>query len=367
MRINIDYDKCITNLACSISKYFGLEYSHNTLAILDEYLSTTPRNVILILCDGMGYNILNRTLSKDDFLIKHLVFPISSVFPPTTTAATTSVMTGLNPNEHCWLGWEIYIKDVDEVVVMYQNKIKDTDVHFEDNICKRYMSYKTIMDRINENKEYYAAHISPFGDIKYDDFHDMCTKIKENLNKKDRNYIYAYYENPDEIMHVYGTDTEETISNIRLINSEIETLCSEVDDTLVIVIADHGHMNQRIVYLEDYPEIFECLKRTTSIDSRSAMYFIKDGMLEYFKEKFVDAFGDNFILLDKKAIYDYKLFGTGINHPYFDNCIGDFISISNKNLSIKYKRVEGKIEMKSSHAGNTLDETIVPLVLVKKR
>ena len=131
MKINIDYNKCLTNLASSISKYFGIEPFHNTLDSLDDALSSNPKNVVLILCDGMGYNILNRTLDKDSFLVSHIKEPISSVFPPTTTAATTSVMTGLNPNEHCWLGWEIYIKDVNNVVIMYQNKIKDTDIHFD--------------------------------------------------------------------------------------------------------------------------------------------------------------------------------------------------------------------------------------------
>lgn len=367
MKINIDYNKCLTNLASSISKYFGIEPFHNTLDSLDDALSSNPKNVVLILCDGMGYNILNRTLDKDSFLVSHIKEPISSVFPPTTTAATTSVMTGLNPNEHCWLGWEIYIKDVNNVVIMYQNKIKDTDIHFDENICQKYMPYQTIMDRINKEGKYYAAYISLYGDIGYEDFHDMCNKIKQNLNKKDRNYIYAYYENPDTYMHLYGADSKEVVEEINMINFELERLCNGLEDTLVIIIADHGHMKQRIVYLEDYPELFECLERTTSIDSRSAMYFIKDGMSDYFKDRFIKEFDDNFILLDRNQIFEYNLFGTGNNHPYFDSCIGDFISISNKNLSIKYKRKEGKVEAVSSHAGNTTDETEVPLVLVKKR
>lgn len=31
MNVKNNYNECITNLACSIRKYFELEYKHNTL------------------------------------------------------------------------------------------------------------------------------------------------------------------------------------------------------------------------------------------------------------------------------------------------------------------------------------------------
>ena len=45
--------------------------------------------------------------------IKNRIKSITSVFPPTTTAATTSMLSGLNPNEHGWLGWDLYFKKED--------------------------------------------------------------------------------------------------------------------------------------------------------------------------------------------------------------------------------------------------------------
>ena len=72
MIVKNNYNECLTNLACSIRKYFKLDYKHNTLdyidKILDEY---KPKNVVTILCDGMGSNIIDRVLDKEDFLIKN--------------------------------------------------------------------------------------------------------------------------------------------------------------------------------------------------------------------------------------------------------------------------------------------------------
>ena len=77
MIVKNNYNECLTNLACSIRKYFGLEYRHNTLDYIDEILEKKhPKNVVIILCDGMGSNIMDRMLSIDSFLIKHRLKPI---------------------------------------------------------------------------------------------------------------------------------------------------------------------------------------------------------------------------------------------------------------------------------------------------
>ena len=39
MKVKNNYNECLTNLACSIRKYFNLEYKHNTLQYIDEILN----------------------------------------------------------------------------------------------------------------------------------------------------------------------------------------------------------------------------------------------------------------------------------------------------------------------------------------
>ena len=38
MVVKNNYDECLTNLACSIRKYFGLDYKHSTLEYIDSIL-----------------------------------------------------------------------------------------------------------------------------------------------------------------------------------------------------------------------------------------------------------------------------------------------------------------------------------------
>ena len=105
----IDYDNCITNLACSIEKYFDITPRHKTLPDVDKLLEEKqPENVVLLLADGLGSRILDQILDKNDFLIQKRSREIFSVFPPTTAADLTSIKTGLNPPEHGMVGWTAY-------------------------------------------------------------------------------------------------------------------------------------------------------------------------------------------------------------------------------------------------------------------
>ena len=159
MLVKNNYKECLTNLACSIRKYFELEYKHNTLdyidKILDEY---KPKNVVTILCDGMGSNIMDRMLDGNSFLIKNRIKPITTVFPATTVAATTSMMTGLNPAETGMIGWDIYYKDIDKIISTFLNIEKGDK---EEKILQEAIDYnnkhmirKTIVDEINERGIY---------------------------------------------------------------------------------------------------------------------------------------------------------------------------------------------------------------------
>ena len=72
MNIKINYNECLTNLSCSIRKYYGLNYKHNTLDYIDKLLEKKSlENIVLILFDGMGSKILDRVLDNDSFLIQN--------------------------------------------------------------------------------------------------------------------------------------------------------------------------------------------------------------------------------------------------------------------------------------------------------
>lgn len=355
-----NYEQCLTNLTNSILNYYGFETYHSTLKEVDEELKKDYKNVVLILYDGMGASLLKRNLKEDDFLNKHKVMDIHAVFPPTTTASTTAVLSGKNPNEHGWLGWDLYFKSIDRVVTMFLNTYKDTDEQVSDtSISTETYPYESIIEKINTKVN--AVGLFPFKDTHYEDLYDMHNQIEEICKNDKRNFIYAYYEDPDHTMHQSGTDSKDTLDVFELINKETEKLCNKLEETLVIVVADHGHLNAEAITLKDYPDVFECLERDVSIESRACSFKIKEEKKTQFEELFEKYFKEDFILLAKQEVIDKQIFGTGKNNDHFEEVVGDYLAIAISNKYFRYD--ENSVFLKSMHAGITEDEVLVPLII----
>lgn len=357
-----DYNDCITNLVCSIQKYFEVDYKHNTIKDVDDLLShNNPKNVVLILYDGMGYNLINRILPNESFLKVNMVRSFSSVCPSTTTAATTSVLSGLNPSEHCWLGWDMYIKEEDKIVTLFKNTFKDSYVQASPYyIANKYYGYNNIIDQINEGK-YQASIISPYGGNKYKNIDDMNNKIISECNKEGKRYIYAYYEDPDSTMHEYGTDSIESKNVFELINQKTEELFNRLEDTLLIVTADHGHMNSTGIKISDYPLFKDTLDGDISIEARFCSFKVKEDKKSEFEKLFKQYFGTDFILKTKDEIIREFWFGRGDYHKYFRDSLGDYFALA---ISDKYFRYDdNSVNLVSMHAGICEDEMRIPLIM----
>lgn len=357
-----DYNDSITNVACSIQKYFNVDYKHNTISDIDEMLEKyNPKNVVLILYDGMGYNLVNRILDENSFMRKNMIRSISSVCPATTTASTTSLLSGLNPSEHNWLGWDMYVKEEDKIITLFLNTYKDTYKQAAPyRIANKYYGYKNIIKQIEEGK-YNASIVSNHGGIHYKDIKDMHEKIIEETKKEGRKFIYAYYEDPDSTMHEHGTDSLESINSFKEIDSCTNELSHKLKDTLLIIIADHGHINSSGVTLSEQKDIFDLLDGDISIEGRFCSFKIKEGKKEEFVKLFNQYYSNDFILKTKEEIIREFWFGRGDYHKYFRDSLGDYFALAISNKYFRYN--ENSVNLVSMHAGITEDEMRIPLIM----
>ncbi len=369
MKIKNNYNECLTNLACSIRKYFGLEYHHKTLDYIDKMLEKKqPSNVIIMLFDGMGSRILDRTLDKNQFLIKNKYKEITTVFPATTTAATTSIRTGLNPIEHGWLGWNTYIKPIDKTITLFLNCEKG-----KDELCKEFLEVKnklvttTIAKEIEEHGLYHAKEFFPFktgNAIVYSDLDNMLDLVLKETEMEGKKFLYVYDDEPDHTMHDHGADSEIVKKLIEERNTKVAELCQKLEDSFVIIIADHGHIKVDNIFLNDYPELLQMLERTTSIEPRAVSFKVKKEYLDKFIGKFNELFGNYFKIYSKSEILESNIFGDGVANELFNDAVGDFIAIAEN--SNKCLITDGDEVLFSQHAGYTDDEVFVPLIIIDK-
>ena len=140
-----DYTRCPVNIISSIRKYYREPNVYPTLPKLDAHLSKFYKNIVLIVLDGMGTDMMERNLSPISFLRRNFTENLTSVFPSTTAAAMTSYYTGLSPNEHGWLGWSLFFKEFCRTIDIFTNLDSYTKTPVASaNAAEFVMPYETI-------------------------------------------------------------------------------------------------------------------------------------------------------------------------------------------------------------------------------
>lgn len=359
-----DYRHSILNLINSIEKYFGVPNDHPTLAIADTILEKQYRNVVMMVFDAMGSRNLETLLPVNSFLRSHMVQEITSVFPPTTTAATTTLDSGLAPCEHSWLGWSLHFSEVEDNVNIFINTNYE-DVPVADyNVANRYLTYKNVVEKINELSQARAESVSYFGSYHTESYEEILEAVEELCAEEGRHYLYTYWNEPDSSMHEKGITSKEAAAWVQRINADVEALSSKLQDTVLFIISDHGHINSKNQYIGDFPDILDTLKWMPSLEPRALAFHVKEGREVEFETNFLRHFGGDFILLPKQAVIDQRLFGSGKAHPRFEEFLGNYLAIAIGEVSLFYTR-SGAENFIGVHAGLTDFEMMVPLIVIE--
>ena len=373
-----DYSHSILNLITSILKYYQVETNHSSLNILDKKLQNKYKNIVFIILDGMGEHILKQ-LSPNGYFYNNKIDCITSVYPSTTTAALTTYYSGRPPYETGWIAWSQYFKEYGRDLDMLSHKESykgDSIQEAKINVFNDIVNYTPIFERIEQASPNVKAYeLTPsYSDkrskrsVRADTIDEIIANIELLCNTPDEKFILAYSDNPDALLHKFGTASEEVKAFIEKTEKQIKEMCEKLgDDTIVIISADHGHKNIEKAYsILDYPEIQECLIMPPSLESRVLTFWAKEDMKEQFEERFKNAFGDDFLLMTKQEFLDKHFLGYGEKHSKIDDFIGNYIALSIGESMIRLETflADGKPVKKSTHCGLTKEEMEVPLIVL---
>ena len=375
-----NYEHCILNLITSILKNYNVETKHKSLESMDNILNNKYKNVVFIILDGMGEHILEK-VSPTGYFRKKEIDCITSVYPSTTTAALTAYYSGKPPYETGWIAWSQYFKEYGRDIDMLSHResytsrdLKNARINVFDTIVK----YKSVFEQIEEALPNIKAYeITPsYSDkrakrsIRADSIDEIIMNIETLCKNPDEKFILAYCDNPDGLLHKFGTDSEEVKEFIENIERKIEDMCKNLtEDTVVIISADHGHKDINKAYsILDYPEIQKCLILPPSLESRVVTFWVKEDMKEEFVKNFNKNFENDFWLMTKEEFLEKNMLGFGKKHPKIDDFIGNYIALSISDSIIKLETylTEGKKIKKSTHCGLTKEEMEVPVIIIKK-
>lgn len=375
-----NYDHSILNLITTILKNYGVESKYKSIEKIDRLLKKKYKNVVLIVLDGMGENILNK-LAPDGILAKNRIDTITSVYPSTTTAAMTTYYSGKPPIETGWIAWTQYFKEYGRTLDVFKRRDSYTKeiIQVESKKIEDIIGYQTIYEQINKKASNLKTYeiVPDYCDKKTkmtmiaNTIQEMCESVITLCKNSEDKFIMAYHDNPDGMIHKYGCYAEEIKEYMEMIEKEFQRMLKELQntDTLVMVSADHGHQDitEEIDILE-MQDLQECLIMPPSLESRMVGFFVKPDKKVEFEKLFKQKFQHKYILYTKEEILKNNLFGYGNPHQKIGDFIGDYIAIAIADariiLGTYLSREKKKPDIKkSTHCGLTKNEMEVPLIV----
>ena len=352
----------IVNLGTSIYEYFGLQASGQPDDTVSSWLKTNQFEcIVVILLDGMGISIIENTLSGKGFFRSRLAKKVTTVFPPTTTAATTSFLSGMYPKETGWLGWNQYFKEKDDQIIPFLERSMYGDEVYPGFVAEA-IPVRNIVDELNRNG-IHASSVWPAFGASYPsrDYDEFLKNIGYAVSEQDCRFVYAYWDEPDGFMHMCGPEDKRLPFIMRSMEEKTEAMIRNLPEgTGVMIIADHSQIAVKHYDLKTDADLCECFSKAPSLEFRAASFYIKDSMKDRFERLFSERFKDSFLLLTHEEAVNSCLFGNGKPHPRFEDFIGDYLAVALTPLQLDY--LKGK-DLKGNHAGGMKEESLIPLIL----
>ncbi|MBC8384195.1 MAG: alkaline phosphatase family protein [Candidatus Cloacimonetes bacterium] len=381
-----DYNNSILNLISSIQNVYNVKTEHDPLKQLNLEELKTKQNIILMIFDGFGYNLLTKYKNTScPFLAEHCIDKITSVFPSTTTSAMTSFYTGKSPIEHGSLGWSLYFKDYFKLIDFLPNRdsISGDSLNKEQFHTHDFLNIPNIFHKIKEvspqtkvfylkpkylGKSLYSKFmITDAEQLSYKKTKQLFSTIKKTIKKKGKKFLFSYSTLPDSLEHANGIDAKVVEDHIREIDQRIKKLSSELTDTTILVTADHGLIDvQKYYYVNEDKDLNDCLILPAFPEPRFLSFFVKEHKINKF-EKCIKKYEHDFLFLKREELFASNLLGFGKQHPKIDDFVGNYVAIGISGSAMRpifLQNGKSDHELLAHHCGLTAAEMLVPLIRI---
>ena len=363
--IKPNWTNCNLNVTATLAEFLGAPNKNATLPILKSELAKGYKNVVFICFDGLGIYPMKKNLDKDDFLWTNTKQTLLSTFPSTTTNATTSLTRNKLPLEHGWFGWSVYFKNINRNINIFLNTDSWTNekVEITDSPLAEFDYYFDEAHSDYQINSIFPAYVK----VKYternrvfSDEREFFGSIKEICNRNGKQFIYAYYPDPDATMHRYGVTSKEAKSVIESISQNMKEIAASTQDTLFVVTADHGQIDVD-GYVELYKDkvLYDMLEIYPYLEPRAIAFKVKKGKEQQFEEYFTANYSEDFKLFKTADLLQENYFGTFGDKS---ELLGDYIATGTYTHKLALLAPDCP-RYKGHHTGLT-EEMEVPLILI---
>lgn len=383
-----DYKNSIVNITASILHLFGVEHQHSGIPELSgDYLKKFD-NIIFLVVDGMGSEVLKAHLDNKSLFRKNQVKTMTSVFPPTTAAAISSYLSGVTPYEHGIIGWTLYFKEYFKLVdflPLWDSTTSERLPEFFDEVHEK-MHFDSIFKKIKETaptvEQHYVApdYLADSSYTKmaagtaeifsYDNLPNAFSYVAEAAKANNaQKLFYCYTSEPDSSIHKLGVKHPKVTNLIKAVQSDVQRLKDNLKGTksLIIVTADHGLIDvKEVTNMQNEKQLWDSIIIPTFPEPRFLSCFVKPQAVEQFKAYFADK-KEKFLVFTKEEFLEKELLGCGLPHKKLDDFLGNYIvvAIDDSAITTNYPQANRETQFKAMHAGLNRMEMLIPLILIE--
>ena len=402
----------IVNLVSSILHGLGASSPYTPLPDLVTQIKDAD-TVILLVLDGMGMDSMQE-LGKKSFFNQHYAQSLTSVFPSATTAAVTTLMTGVAPQEHGFISWDMNMKEFGSVVQVlpYRTKrkepLKEKEIKVVASVFDKLKKIKThlVIKKSLLKSPYNTLFCTKAEQHGFNNLSGMLRALRNIANVQNnqtitsakselytkvlssnikhfkyiahthsqkKQYIYTYWGGFDDFSHAYGKTHPKTKAHLRLLERAMIHLAQGLEgtNTLLLVTADHGQIvttPAKTIVLNKHPKLLECLSVAPCGEPRAIVCYVHPHKVQQFEEYVKYKLKHYCTLHQSKELVRKNYFGLGKAHPHLFDRIGDYILLPTENYVFRYflPGEKPKSFKPGHHGGLSEEEMKVPLVMVKK-
>lgn len=366
-------------LACGAS---GPDYAAVNLALPHEL--EAARTLVLLVIDGMGEALL-RQAGQGTQLLAHRIGMLTSVFPSTTAAAVTTLLTGLAPAQHGLTGWHMHFSEAGGVLAVLP-QLRRVARPFEQEWSvppppKRLFDHRGLFGLLDCRS--HVVSPESIVDSAFNRFHTRDAKAHAYADRgamfdciagiarsgTRRQYVYVYYDGLDSLSHRVGAYGEAAAAELRELDAGFARLLEQLrgSDTTVVVTADHGFIDSpeaRGIDLAQHPELSAMLVQPLCGEPRVAYCYVKPARGDDFEAYVSRTLAHATRCVRSAALIRAGWFGPGTPNPRLAGRVGTHTLLMRDNWTIRdWLPGERRYRQVGVHGGLSKREMQVPLIV----
>lgn len=370
----------VVNLMSSIAAALGGDSPYPPLTGLPPNALAGARHLVLLVVDGLGHAFLS---AHDGALRRHLVGPLTSVFPSTTASAIPTFLTGLAPQQHGLTGWNMYFRELGAVVAPLPYRIRTGRHALRDAGVSpaQLFGLTPLFDRLPRPSHVVSPrqiihsdfNVALAGRAKrhgYESLDEMFALITALLRiEAPHSYIHAYWPQLDSLAHAHGVSSDAVAQAFAELDAGFARLVGVAQQTgsRIVVTADHGFIDTtdaETIDLDAHPGLRDTLLLPLCGEPRVAYAYVRSGREAQFEAYLRTHLSGRVDAIPSEAIVRQGWLGPGAPHPGLRDRLGDYVLLPRGRAILRdWLAGEERYTHVGVHGGLSADEMIVPLVV----